>query len=96
MHYSGNKKVDYLIQTMQLKINDNNDIVFEWIPYNQFDNIEEINKSDFTTVYSAVWKNGPLNYNDYIKDYIRNSDKEVTLRCLHNSQNVTNDLLSEV
>ena len=93
---SKNKKVDNLIQEMQLKIKNKNDIVIEWIPYNQFNNIEGINKGDFTTVYSAVWKNGPLNYNDYIKDYIRNSDKEVTLRCLHNSHNVTNDLLSEV
>ena len=96
VYYSGNKKVDNLIQEMQLKIKNKNDIVFEWIPYNQFDNIEKINKGDYATIYSAVWKNGPLNYNDYIEDYIRNSDKEVTLRCLHNSQNVTNYLLSEV
>ena len=82
---------------MQLKISNRDDIVFEWIPYNKLYNIEEINKGDFATVYSAVWKNGPLKYNDDIKDYIRNSDKKVTLRCLHNSQNVTNDLLiSEV
>ena len=40
---------------MQLKINSKKDIIFEWIPYNQFDNIEEINKGDFATVYSAIW-----------------------------------------
>ena len=94
MHYSGNKKVDYLIQTMQLKINDNNDIVFEWIPYNQFDNIEEINKGDFATVYSAIWKDGPLVYDKY--GYSRKSDKKVALKCLHNSQNISSEFLNEV
>ena len=64
---------------MQLKIKNKGDIVFEWIPYNQFDNIEEINKGDFVTVYSAIWKDGPLYYNYDKKEYIRKSDKKVAL-----------------
>src|ERR1043165_9733727 len=48
---SKNKKIDDLIQEMQLKINHKKDIVFEWIPYNQFSDIEEINKGNFATVY---------------------------------------------
>ena len=51
---------------MQLKIYNYDDIVFEWIPYNQFNDIKEIGKSDFTIVYSAIWKDGPLHYH-YIK-----------------------------
>src|ERR1051325_1038943 len=61
---SGNEKIDGLIQEMQLKRSSHDDIFFEWIPYNQFDNIEEISKGDFATIYSAIWKNGPLYY-DY-------------------------------
>ena len=38
---SGNEKIDNFIQEMQLKINKYDDIVFEWIPYDQFSNIEE-------------------------------------------------------
>ena len=91
-----NKKIDNLIQKMHLKINSKNDIVFEWIPYNQFDNIEEISKGDFATIYSATWKNGPLYYDDYYKVYIRKSDKKISLKCLHNSQNITNEFLDEV
>src|SRR5688572_5312405 len=87
---SGNEKIDKLIQKMHLKINYYSDIVFEWIPYNQFDNIEEVNKSDFATVYSAIWKDGSLYYG-YNKEYIRKSDKKVALKCLHNSQNITNE-----
>ena len=79
---------------MQSKINSPRDIVFEWIPYNQFDDIEEISKVDFATMYSATWKNGPLNYK--FNEYTRISDKKVALKCLHNSQNITNEFLDKV
>src|SRR5688572_3497435 len=41
---SGNEKIDNLVQEMQLKIDKRNDVVFEWISYNQFSDIEEIYK----------------------------------------------------
>ena len=81
---------------MQLKINGRHDIVFEWIPYNQLNNIKEIGKGGFATVYSAIWKDGPLHYGFYDNEYIRESDKIVALKCLHNSQNITNEFLNEV
>ena len=82
---------------MHLKINSNNDIIFEWIPYNQFDNIEEISKGDYATIYSATWKDGPLYYNRHDNEYTRKSDKKVSLKFLHQkSQNITNEFLSEV
>ena len=81
---------------MQLKISSHGDILFKWIPYNQFDNIVEIGKGDFATVYSAIWKDGPLNYNDYKAEYSRKSDKKVALKCLHNSQNIFSEFLNEV
>ena len=100
VYYSGNMKIDKLIQAMHLKINSINDIFFEWIPYNQFDNIEEISKGDFATIYSATWRDGPLlyydSYNSYKKEYKRKSDKKVALKCLHYSQNITNEILDEV
>ena len=80
---------------MQLKINDHKDIIFEWIPYNQFDGIKEIcNNGGFSTVYSAKWKDSPLYWNE--KKYIRYSNKTVALKCLDNSQNITDELLNEV
>ena len=45
---------------MQLKIDSLSDIVFEWIPYDQFSDIKEIGRGGFATVYSAIWKDGPL------------------------------------
>src|SRR4051794_26387482 len=93
---SGNEKIDELIQEMQLKINRYNDIVFEWIPYNQFSNIEEIGRGGFATVYSAIWKDGRLKYDYDHKQYTRKSNQKVALKCLHNSQNFTNEFLNEV
>jgi hypothetical protein len=93
---SGNEKIDELIQEMQLKINTWNDGIFEWIPYDQFNNIKEISKDDSATIYSAIWINGPLEYDDDEKEYNRVSNKTVALKCLHNLQNITNEFLNEV
>ncbi|GBC02011.1 hypothetical protein RclHR1_04410004 [Rhizophagus clarus] len=91
---SGNGKIDELIQEMQLKINSVN-ILIEWIPYDQFNNIKEISKDDFSTVYLATWVNGLLNYN-YDRKWKRISNKKVALKCLHNSRNNIDKLLDEV
>ena len=46
------------------------------------DNIEEISKGDFATVYSAIWKKLYFDYNR--KVYARKSNKKVILKCLYN------------
>ncbi|GBC01713.1 hypothetical protein RclHR1_00430030 [Rhizophagus clarus] len=90
---SGDEKIDEFIQQMQLKINNPNDMVFEWIPYNQFKNIKQIGKGGFSTVYSAEWENGLLYYD---KEWKRGSSKNVALKCLYKSQNVTDEFLNEI
>ncbi|RIA89656.1 kinase-like domain-containing protein [Glomus cerebriforme] len=93
---SGNEKIDKFIQEiqgMQLKTNNPNDTIFEWISYNQFNIIKEIGKGGFATVYSAIWNDGPLRY---VKEWKRRSDKKVALKCLHNSQNMINEFLNEI
>ena len=72
---SGNEKINKFIQDMQEKINDPTDIIFEWVPYDQFNNIKEIGKGGFATVYSAIWKDGPLHYNE--KEYSRNQNTQI-------------------
>ncbi|UZO17260.1 uncharacterized protein OCT59_008621 [Rhizophagus irregularis] len=93
----GNKKIDDFIQERQLDINFYNDVVFEWIPYNQFNEIKETGKNGSVTVYSAEWSNGPLHYkkNRWGSNYTRDSNKKVTLKCLHNLQNPVDSLISE-
>jgi hypothetical protein len=91
---SGNEKIDDLIQEMQLNFNGPSDILFEWIPYNKFNNVEVIGGDEFATIYSAIWSEGPL-YHDRFK-YTRNENVKVTLKCLHNSQDILNEFLNEV
>ena len=91
---SGNEKIDGFIQEMQLKIYSPWDVIFEWIPYNQFSNIKEIGGGDFA---SAIWKNGPLSYDeDNAKHINKSPDEKVTLGYLYNSQNISNEFLNEV
>ena len=80
---TGDEKIDDFIQEMHK-------FKFEWIPYNQFGNIKEIGKGGFATVYSAIWKDGPL------RNGTRWPRIRVALKCLHNSQNITNEFLNEV
>src|ERR1700722_5996153 len=77
---SENEKIDNFIQERQLNINNSWGLVFEWISYNQFLNIKKVDIDDFSTVYSAIWKDGPLSWDCYNKKYIRQPNKEITLK----------------
>ncbi|UZO23796.1 uncharacterized protein OCT59_016127 [Rhizophagus irregularis] len=53
-------------------------------------------KGGITTVYLAIWKDGPLYYSNNKYRYTRKyQNKEITLKFLHNSQNITNELLNK-
>ncbi|POG65121.1 hypothetical protein GLOIN_2v438880 [Rhizophagus irregularis DAOM 181602=DAOM 197198] len=84
---SGNVKLDEFIQKMQLNINRSNDIIFEWIPYNEFIIINEL--ENYTL---AIWKKGPL-YSNYVEKSERNSCVKVYLR---NLREITDEVLNEV
>ncbi|CAB5392854.1 unnamed protein product [Rhizophagus irregularis] len=66
---SRNEKIDSFIQEKQLEVSYYNDTIFEWVPYNQFNDIKEIGTHDHITVYSAKWKDGPLVYDKNIRKY---------------------------
>src|SRR5581483_868158 len=85
---SGNKQIDDFIQRRQLEIN-YNDILFEWISYDQFNCVKEIGKSDLITIYSAVWNNGPLYYDYRNKmEWMRKLNERVVIKCFCNLQNI--------
>jgi hypothetical protein len=83
---SENEKIDDFIKQKQLQIKDYQDTVFEWIPYDQFNNIKEIRKDDFAT---AIWKNGPLKFN---MDSKRKPDKKVILKYSFNLQSIIDEV----
>jgi hypothetical protein len=93
---SNNEKIDDLIQEMRLKISSCLNIIFEWIPYDQFKYIKKVDKGGFSTVYSATWKDGPLKYDPYKETCTRISNKKVALKCLNGSQNINDRFINEV
>jgi hypothetical protein len=94
---SGNEKIDDFIQERQLNINSYDDVVFEWIPYSQFNEIKEVGRNGSITAYSAIWSNGPLyKINKWSSYYTRDSNKKITLKCLHKLQNPVDYLTNEV
>jgi hypothetical protein len=93
---SGDEKIDNLIQEMQVGINEYNDIIVEWIPYDQFNDVKELKKDECSTIYSAIWKDGLLQYNKSKYEYSKNQNTKVNLKYLHNSQNNINEFLNEV
>ena len=48
---SGNGRIDDFIQEMQSNISDYYDVIFEWVPYNQFNEIKETGKINSITIY---------------------------------------------
>jgi hypothetical protein len=94
---SGNPVVDKFIQQMQLKADSDAEIV-EWIEYNVFKNVEYLAKGGFGTVYKALWgEQGPLLMWDYENNHwMRSKDRNVVLKCLHNSQDNIAEFLREV
>ncbi|CAB4441804.1 unnamed protein product [Rhizophagus irregularis] len=92
-----NQKINDLIQEMKLSIDHNSNtsnMIFEWIPYDQFNNIEKIGKGGFSTVYSAIWEDGLLIYDG--STWKRKSNTMVALKCIHNSQNFLDEFINEV
>ncbi|CAB5389619.1 unnamed protein product [Rhizophagus irregularis] len=88
---SRNVILDAFIQKMQLKLN-NYGKIFEWIPYNEFIIIREL--ENYTTL--AMWEKGPLYYNSDDKKLVRKSCEMVYLKYLYNSQEITDEFLNEV
>jgi hypothetical protein len=78
-----------------ININDYNAPIFEWIPYDQFNNIKKIGEKAIANL--AIWKNGPLHYDKFgKKEWIREFDKKVCLINFYDIINITNEFLHEV
>src|SRR3954447_23503830 len=95
---SGNKFIDKLIQESQLNAKWNINIL-EWIPYNRLTNVQYLDKGGFSTVYKAIWLDGPIEEWNYEKQqWKRYTDKgeNVVLKSLDHSSNLNDEFLNEV
>jgi hypothetical protein len=83
---SGNHDVDEFIQKAQLKAKKESQAI-EWIEYDKFEDVKYLAKGGFGTIFKAIWNRSYCNYP---------LQEKVALKCLHNSQGTTVDLLEEV
>ena len=93
---SENEFIDRFIQETQ-QHNGSIKQILEWIPYNRLENIMYLDKGGFSTIYEAIWLDGPINkWDDKEKKLIRDSNKKVAIKSLDKSSNLNNKFLKEV
>ncbi|CAB4381422.1 unnamed protein product [Rhizophagus irregularis] len=69
----------------------------EWIDFDQFDLIENINKRGaFSSIYSAVWMEGPRwKLDEEAEVWTRTGPIKVILKRLDNSQNMSQKFINQ-
>jgi len=90
---SGNKIIDDFIRYTQINLSKKYGKM-EFVPYEQFKNVEFIAEGGFSKIYKATWIDGPIKWYDKILSRIPN--KTVVLKKLNNSKNITTKELNEV
>ena len=69
--------------------------MLEWIPYNKFKDIKYLDKGGFSTIYKAIWLDGPFrNWNENENKLERVNNKKVALKCLNESSNLNEEFLN--
>ncbi len=93
---SGNEFIDKFIQETQLNAKYRRQIL-EWIPYNKLEDIKYLDKGGFSTIYKAIWSEGPIKgWDDNEKKWTRYNNLKVVLKNLDRSSNLNDEFLSEV
>ncbi|RIA88608.1 hypothetical protein C1645_739251 [Glomus cerebriforme] len=94
---SGYSIIDEFIKFTQLNANDNMDYL-EWIDFDRFDFVKNINKRGaFSSIYSAVWLEGPLrNLDEMTEVWTRSGPIKVILKRLDDSQNMSHKFMEQV
>src|SRR6266496_3888284 len=81
---SGNNDIDNLIQKCQMETLRPN-VIIEWIPYNNLQNIEYLTKGGFSKIYTAVWIDGGYEeWDSKEQQLIRFGAQDVILKGLEN------------
>ncbi|GBB86925.1 hypothetical protein RclHR1_13380001 [Rhizophagus clarus] len=92
---SGNDTIDNLIQECQMKTI-TPDLIPEWIPYNNLEDIEYLTKGGFSEIYKAVRIDGGYVEWDFKEQrLVRFGSHEVVLKRLENVENANQSWLEE-
>ena len=91
---SGNKVINDFIRYV---LDDINVAIMEFVPYDQFKDIEFIAEGGFSKIYKATWIDGSnKGWNNQKQSYVRTKSRTVVLKKLNNSKEVTSKELNEV
>src|SRR2546421_655728 len=86
---TGNTRLDDIIRFTQLDANQSGDYI-EWIPFDSLVEIEFEAKGRFSTVYSAIWLDGPRwDWDEESQELTRNGPLKVALKKIDGSNNIT-------
>lgn len=91
---SGSKIIDDFIRHTQINYV-RKEGKLEFIPYDQFKNLEFIAEGGFSKIYKGIWKDGPISKWDN-KSNTRQCDYTVALKKLNDSKDITHKGLNEV
>jgi len=93
---SGNNDIDNLIQKCQMETSRPN-VIIEWIPYNNLQNVKYLTKGGFSEIYTADWINGPYEEWDSKEQQLtRIGTAEVILKGLENVESANKSWFEEV
>jgi hypothetical protein len=93
---SGNDDIDNLIKECQVKAICPSKIS-EWIPYNEFRNIEYLTEGGCSEIYTAVWINGSYDeWDSEEQQFKRFGGQNVVLKRLENVENANQSWFEEV
>ena len=71
--------------------------VLEWIPFEEFKNIEKLMEGGFSSIYTATWTRGYLyDYGENEKEFSYLENQNVVLKSLNNSNNPGKAFFNEV
>ncbi len=93
---SGNEFIDRFIQETQLNAKHDSEVL-EWIPYNEFRFIKYLDKRRSSSLYKAIWSDGPIDkwFNNERK-WIRSNYETVAIKNLNNISNLNDEILNKV
>jgi hypothetical protein len=93
---SGNNDIDNLIKKCQMEASAP-DVIVEWIPYDNFQNIKYLTKGGFSEIYTADWTNGFYEVWDNKENQLKRLGmRAVALKTLENVESANRSWFEEV
>src|SRR5437660_11221207 len=93
---SGNEIIDDFIHQCQI-LSSLPGLILEWIPFEQFKNVEKLTEDGFSSIYTTTWTRGTIcDYDENKKEFSYYGVQDVVLKSLNNSSKLGKAFFNEV